>query len=190
MTEGDSPIEQLGRALTAVDGLIRAVRPEQWSAPTPCAQWTAAQLVNHLVGMNRVFVAMLSNEPPPQRSERSSGELADAFATSSAGLLAAFSRPGVLEQEFTGPLGMVTGAGRLQIRLYDLIAHGWDLARATGQDARLLPDDLAEQSLTFVRGQLSGQARPGRFDLAQPVADDAPAIDRLAAFLGRRVSWG
>ena len=88
-----------------------------------------------------------------------------------------FARPGVLERVYHGPLGAATGAERLQIRLYDLLAHGWDLARATGQPAEL-PEDVAEQSLAFVRVQLTEDARPGRFGPAQPVADDAPAIEQ------------
>jgi hypothetical protein len=47
---------------------------------------------------------------------------------------------------------------------------------------------LAEQALAFARVQLSTQPRTGRFDPAQTISDDAPAIDRLAAFLGRSVS--
>jgi uncharacterized protein (TIGR03086 family) len=74
----------------------------------------------------------------------------------------------------------------LQIRLYDLLAHGWDLARATGIPARL-PEDLAEQALGFVQVQFSAQPRTGRFAEPQPVEETAPAIDRLAAFLGRPV---
>jgi uncharacterized protein (TIGR03086 family) len=98
-------------------------------------------------------------------------------------------RPGVLERAYHGPLGTATGAERLQIRLYDLLAHGWDLAQATEQPADL-PDDLAEQSLAFARTQLTEQARPGRFGPAQIVAEPAPAIERLVAFLGRPVSTG
>jgi uncharacterized protein (TIGR03086 family) len=74
----------------------------------------------------------------------------------------------------------------LQIRLYDLLAHGWDLAQATEIPA-LLPEDLAEQSLAFVQVQFSAQSRTGRFAEPQPVEETAPAIDRLAAFLGRPV---
>ncbi|MGL5808681.1 MAG: hypothetical protein ACRCYQ_01910 [Nocardioides sp.] len=65
-------------------------------------------------------------------------------------------------------MGSATGAERLRIRLYDLLAHGWDLAQATGQPAEL-PDDVAEESLAFARTQLD---------------------DRLAAFLGRTATPG
>jgi uncharacterized protein (TIGR03086 family) len=74
----------------------------------------------------------------------------------------------------------------LQIRLYDLLTHGWDLAQATGMPAQI-PDELAEQALAFVRHQLSTPPRTGRFAEPQPLDGNAPALDRLAAFLGRSV---
>jgi uncharacterized protein (TIGR03086 family) len=182
---------QLGRASDAVAGLVSNIRADQWPAPTPCTDWTVRQLVNHLIGMNRVFTALLAGQPPPPRpsADHTEDDPAGAYRDSAAALQAAFSRPGVLERAYPGPLGTATGAERLKIRLYDLLAHGWDLAQATGQPADL-PDDLAEQSLAFARTQLAGQARPGRFGPAQIAAEQAPAIERLAAFLGRPVSTG
>jgi uncharacterized protein (TIGR03086 family) len=184
-------VEQLGRAFDAVAGLIGNIRADQWPAPTPCTDWTVRQVVNHLIGMNRVFVALLADQPPPPRpsADHVEDDPAGAYRGSAAALLAAFGRPGVLERTYRGPLGTATGAERLQIRLYDLLAHGWDLAQATEQPADL-PEDLAEQSLAFVRTQLTEQARPGRFGPAQSIAEQAPAIERLAAFLGRPVSPG
>ena len=44
------------------------------------------------------------------------------------------------------------------------------------------------QSLALARTQLTEQARPGRFGPAQIVAEQAPANERLVAFLGRPVS--
>ena len=146
------------------------------------------RLVDHLIGMNKVFTALLVGEPPPRRpaADHIEGDPAGAYRESAARLLAEFERPGALERMYHGPLGAATGAERLQIRLYDLLAHGWDLAKATGQPVEL-PDDVAARSLAFVRGQLTDDARPGRFGPAQPVADDAPAIERLVGFLGRDV---
>jgi uncharacterized protein (TIGR03086 family) len=147
------------------------------------------QVVNHLIGMNRVFAALLTDEPPPQRpsADHVGDDPVGAYRDSAGSLLAAFGRPGVLERAYHGPLGTATGAERLQIRLYDLLAHGWDLAQATEQPANL-PDDLAEQSLAYTRTQLTEQARSGRFGPAQIVAGQAPAIERLVAFLGRPVN--
>lgn len=184
-------VEQLDRAFDAVAGLIGNIRADQWSAPTPCTDWTVRQVVNHLIGMNRVFVALLADQPPPPRpsADHVEDDPAGAYRGSAAALLAAFGRPGVLERTYHGPLGTATGAERLQIRLYDLLAHGWDLAQATEQPAGL-PEDLAEQSLAFAQTQLTGQARPGRFGPAQIVGEQAFAIERLVAFLGRPVNPG
>ena len=185
--ERTADVERLGRALTAVGELIGKVRPEQWSGPTPCTDWTVRRLVDHLIGMNRVFTALLDDQPPPRRD---SGHIEEdpvgAYRDSAAALQSAFEQPGVLQRTFRGPLGAASGAERLHIRLYDLLAHGWDLAKATGQPVAL-PEDAAEQALAFVRTQLTDAARAGRFDPAQSIADDAPATDRLAAFLGRPV---
>ncbi len=184
-------VEQLGRAFAAVGHLVSKVRPEQWSAPTPCTDWTVRQLVDHLIEMNRAFAALLADEPSPPRpaTDHAEEDPAGAYGDSAATVEAAFGQPGVLERSYQGSLGRATGAERLQIRLYDLLAHGWDLAQAIGQPAEL-PDDLAEQSIAFVRTQLTNQARPGRFGPAQVVAEQAPAIERLVAFLGRPVNTG
>ncbi|MEU9304724.1 TIGR03086 family metal-binding protein [Streptomyces sp. NPDC048269] len=178
-------VEDLARASKAVADLIAEIRFEQWKAPTPCTEWNVREVVNHLVGMDLVFAAMIEGGPMPERGADSLGDdPVGAYRSSSAALQAAFSRPGVLEQSYRGALGSATGAERLQIRLYDLLAHGWDLAQATGIPARL-PEDLAEQALTFVQVQFSTQSRTGRFAEPQPVEETAPAIDRLAGFLGR-----
>jgi uncharacterized protein (TIGR03086 family) len=138
--------------------------------------------------MNLVFVALLYDQAPPERgTDRIGGDAVGAYRESRSELIAAFGQPGVLERDFPGPLGTATGLDRLQIRLYDLLAHGWDLAQATGQPVEL-PEDLAEQALAFARVQLSSQSRTGRFDSARSISDDASAIDQLAAFLGRSVS--
>ncbi len=181
-------VEQLGRALSAVGQLIARVRDDQWSAQTPCTEWTVRDLVNHLVVGNLVFAALLRDQPPPERGADHLGDdPVAAYRDTGAALQAAFAQPGVFERAYPGPLGIASGADRLRIRVADLLAHGWDLAQATDQPAEL-PEDLAEQALAFVRTQLTSSSRAGRFAPAQHVTDDAAAIDRLVAFLGRPVA--
>ncbi len=176
-------------SIAAVGALVTGIGTGQWSAPTPCTDWTVRQVVGHLVGMNRIFTALLTEQAPPEsRLDHLADDPVEAYHDSPAALQAAFEAPGVLERTYHGPLGVATGADRLQIRLYDLLAHGWDLAQATGQPVTELPAELAEQALVFAQAQLAGQDRTGRFAPAQPVADDAPALERLAAFLGRPVN--
>jgi uncharacterized protein (TIGR03086 family) len=169
--------------------LIDGIGADQWTAPTPCTEWNVRDLVSHLVGMNLVFVALFEESPMPERgADRLGADPAGAYRRSAAALQAAAGRPGVLERSQTTPVGVATGADRLQWRIADLLVHGWDLIQATGVVAEV-PDDLAEQALTFVRAQLPSQPRAGRFADPQPIRDNAPAIDRLAAFTGRPVPW-
>ncbi len=165
-----------------------ASSPASGSAPTQCMDWTVHRLVEHLVGKNLVFSAVLAEQPLPQRGDgMPSDQLARAYRESATGLLDGFGQPGVLDRTYQGPLGAATGAQRLKIRMYDLLAHGWDLAEALGRPA-VLPEDAVEESLAFARAD--GRAvRPGGgcFGPPRPVADSAPAILRLVAFLGREV---
>jgi uncharacterized protein (TIGR03086 family) len=170
-----------------VGDLIANIRPDQWKAPTRCTEWNVRDVVNHLVAGNLVFAALIDDGPMPERgADHVGNDPVGAYWASTASLQAAFARPGVLERSYPGPLGSATGAELLQTRLYDLLTHGWDLMQATGIRAQIL-EELAEQALAFVRDQLSTQPRTGRFAEPQPVDDTAPAIDRLAAFLGRSV---
>jgi uncharacterized protein (TIGR03086 family) len=139
--------------------------------------------------MNLVFAAILANEAPPGRFDIADLELPRAYDSSAELLISRFGAPGTLDRDCGGPLGSASGAERLQIRLYDLLAHGWDLARSTGQPLNV-QDELAESSLAFATRQLEGAVRDGRFGSPQPCPDDSGSLDRLAAFLGRDVAWG
>jgi hypothetical protein len=98
-------VGQLDRALAAVGDLIAGVQDEQWSAPTPCSDWTVRELVNHLVGMNLVFAALLREQAPPERGSESVGDdLVGAYRESGTAMKAAFDQSGVLERTFHGPL--------------------------------------------------------------------------------------
>ena len=169
--------------------LIDRIAADQWTAPTPCTRWSVREVVNHLVGMNLVFVALFEDGPMPERGADTLGaDPAGAFRRSAAALQAVAARPGVLDRSQATPIGVATGGERLQWRIADLLTHGWDLIQATGVVADL-PDELVDQTLSFVQAQLPDQPRAGRFADPQPIRDDAPAIDRLAAFTGRPVRW-
>ena len=60
---------RLARSFAAVGELIDAIQPGQWSAPTQCLDWTVHRLVEHLVGKNLVFAAVLAGQPLPRRGD-------------------------------------------------------------------------------------------------------------------------
>lgn len=185
-TSGESD-DQLARAESATGRLVDAVRDDQWASPTGCSGWSVRDLLNHLVGGNRIVAAALTGQAPPdQAADHLGDEPVDAYVRSGEAMRAAFAQPGVMDQMVTVPAGNVPGVVALHLRLTEYLVHGWDLARATGQSTGGLPADLAEQELAFSRAQL-GKLAPGSVPFAppQPIDDDAPAVDRLAALLGR-----
>ena len=71
--------------------------------------------------------------------------------------------------------------------LMEYLTHGWDLATATAQPIPFT-DDEAEEVLERARAtlppQFQGDGMP--FGAPVPVPDDAPALQRLMGFMGRR----
>ena len=189
----DALLHPLATALDGTGRLVAAVTEEQWALPTPCSDWTVRQLVNHVVGGNRLFTRVLSGEPLPPRDQLGARAAEDqlgtdpaaAYAGSAADLLSALRAPGVLAGTYTVPAATLPGPAIVHLRTVETLVHGWDLARATDRPAPF-PEALAEGELAFSR-DLLGRIPEGRhpFGTSQPVDDDAPAIDRLAALLGR-----
>ena len=101
-----------------------------------------------------------------------------------------FTAPEGLTRTYQLPIGEVPGTVFIELRTSDLLAHAWDLSVATGQPTDLDPE-LAEYVLAFSRQMMSrpglrGDGRP--FGEEQPSGDERPAADRVAAFLGRKLS--
>lgn len=184
------PVTQLADAARAMSPLVAGIAPGQWAALTPCEQWTVADLLRHVVGGNRLFAAAARQQqaaPPTGPDDVPETELPAAYEDSVHDVVEAFGLPGALDRGMSVPFGTVPGSVALHLRLTEFLVHGWDLAQATGQPTDF-PEALAEQELAFSQAALS-QLPPDRrpFAAPQPVPATAPALDRLAALLGRRV---
>ncbi len=181
--------------LDAHQRLVEGVRSDQWTAATPCPDWDVRGLVIHVTTGNRMFAAIADGERPegPQGLQELRLRLApganedpvEAFRASAGQLRASFSRPGFLEGRYLTPLGEGGGELMVRMRTNETLVHGWDLGRATGQ-APEFPDRVVEGALAMVRAALTSQPRASSmFGPEQPAPEDAPPLDRLAAFLGR-----
>lgn len=185
-----SPVEHLKRSLDDTGAVITGVRDDQWNLPTPCAEWAVRDLVDHLIAGNHMFARVLLGDSPstaPDQDAAVPPSRPAEYRESAAALQAAFGAPGVMDRVVTLPVGTVPGAVALHLRLIESLVHGWDLAQATGQSP-VYDEQLAEQELAFTRQMLpkiQSDHRP--FGPAQAVDGDAPALDRLAACLGRDV---
>jgi uncharacterized protein (TIGR03086 family) len=170
-------IEQLADALNRTGRLVAGIHDDQWGNPTPCSEWDVRALVNHVVNGTTAAASAFGAET------HRTAEYDEAASM----LLAVFRQPGALDRIVTIPFGTVPGAVALHIRLTELLVHGWDIAQATGQRTDF-PEELAEEELAFSKAAMDS-VPPGSSSFAapQPAPEDAPALDRLVALLGREV---
>jgi len=111
---------------------------------------------------------------------------AAAWGELAAALQAALDDPAVAGQEFdAGPPGRLTVEAAVGMLVTaDVLIHTWDLARAGGRSVTLDPPTVAE--LEAGMEPLDEMLRAsGHYGPRVPIAADAPAQDRLLAFMGR-----
>ena len=146
--------------------------------PTPCDEWDVRTLMNHMLDTQHYFVGAARGEevspPSPQPPELLSDNPVADFEHARAETLSTFGEPGVIEK--TGP--------SLGIAFADQLLHGWDLAKATAQDATM-PAGLPEAAYEMIHGRFTDDQRKGVFKPEVAVAPDASAQDKLLAYTGR-----
>jgi uncharacterized protein (TIGR03086 family) len=188
--------ELLSQAFMSTSGVLAGVSVADFSKATPCASWRVRELINHVVGGPRWYASFAvtgaapSDGSPQDAEDFSAGDFRGTFASDSERCVAAFSADGAMERMMRLPFGELPGAVYVNIAAVDTFAHGWDLAKATGQSTDLDPE-LAAHFLAFSEAALpdafrgpEGQAPFGR---RATVSESASMADRLAAFLGRQV---
>jgi uncharacterized protein (TIGR03086 family) len=179
------------RALGQAAGIVAGIGPDQLSRPTPCPQWTARDLVNHVVGVNWAFTRAGRGETVERTAapqDLIGDEPATAYDASAQAVRDLFAEPGVLERTFALPVGELPGSLARNVHVVETVIHSWDLATATGQADRL-DTDLAEAAEQIARAivQPSLRNEAGHpFAAEVAVTDGAPPYQRLAGFLGRR----
>ena len=182
-----NPLARFDRAVLAAGTVFAGVKPEQLADPTPCTEWTVRELMNHVVGGTRQFASMMTGGGPIDRSQDFLGtDPAGAFQGSVAQLRELFAAEGALERPAPTPFGERPGIVLLEMRVNEMMVHGWDLAKATGQSTDLDPELAGECLEAFRALRASGRGK-GMFDDEQPAPAGATTADQLAAAAGRRV---
>ena len=185
-----SALQRYLRELDQVTQVVEGTPADRWDAPTPCPDWSARQLLGHLVDGQRQVVALATgNGPrPPVTDPAALGRLLgpdprDGWRRAHADTTAALAQvpPGSLVPTPFGeqPVEQVVG-----LALIEPLVHGWDLAVATGQDVVLDPEAVAA-TLPTVLVLGDGLAATGMYRPARPAPGGASDAERLLAALGR-----
>lgn len=182
----------LNRAIDEVSRLVDGVSDDQLTAQTPCAEWKVRDLVNHLTGGATMFaVSAETGEVPDElmaqlmTEDQLGDDFKQAFKEASTRAMAAFSRPGIMDQTVKLPFGEMPAPIAATIAVFDLTTHACDLAQATGQQVQ--DAELVGIALEAGKQMIGPEMRvPGMFGAEQPCADDASTVDKLLAFSGRQ----
>lgn len=186
-------ISQLRDATAWAATLMDNVDASQLGAPTTCEEWDVRGLANHLTGCAYLFAGSFSApEDAPEHGGEAPDFVADdagaAFRVAADAMVGAFDGPARLEETANLPFGSIPGAAAAFIATQEMIVHGWDLARSTGQDTAGAPQDVAAAVLAAAIAE-DGESPEANHYWGEVTAADADAspIDQLAAYRGRRV---
>jgi uncharacterized protein (TIGR03086 family) len=182
----------LAQAFASTAGVLAGVDPERLDGSTPCASWTVRDLVNHIVGGATYFAVTAETGRAPARGDAPDfclGDFVTEFNKGAGRAVKAFEADGAMDKTMKLPFGDLPGGAFITIASLDTFAHGWDLARATGQSTDLDPE-LAGKLLAvaewFVLDALRGEDGRAPFGPELVAAAGSCPSDRLAAFLGRQ----
>ncbi len=206
LSVGSDPRDVLARAMSTAVEVIAAVRPDQMELPTPCHDFDVRGLIAHLVAvLDRLEMFGLQGDiggVGVQSEILADDQWVARWDASVHKVLDAWSDDSRLDAEMQLPWRTMEGRPALAIYTNELTVHTWDLAHVTGQhpawdpevldvSARAIHVELPDPDRAAMWAGVAAQLPPGvpfsaPFADAVEVPDDAPAIDRLVAWNGRR----
>jgi uncharacterized protein (TIGR03086 family) len=177
------------RAMMATLRIIDQVSPDRWHSPTPCTEWDAGQVANHIVGENLWAGELFRGKTVAQVGNALDGDLtgedpAAAYRQSVEVARKAVAAPGAMEGTCHLSFGDCSGAEYAGQLFMDILIHGWDIAKATGQDTRLNAE-LVARCLPIADAFTRQFRATGVFGDDLPVMGNADQQTKLLALVGR-----
>ncbi|WP_212732737.1 TIGR03086 family metal-binding protein [Streptomyces oceani] len=171
--------------------IAAGVRDDQLDLSTPCADWTVRDLAAHVCVLTTAFIRTARHAPPdgqaPGGGARLSPDWRERLGHDLDTLVAAWREPSAWQGEAEAGGVTMPSAELATVVLDELVLHGWDLARATGQRFTVTDHDLA-----VCTGFAAAMSTPDMLDshpgLYGPVVDtgtDPASLDVLLGLAGR-----
>ncbi len=178
-----NPVELFGEVVKNTRQIIANVRPDQLSVSTPCSEWDVKALIDHIVGGTMFFAGTLAGEEPGQPS--GDGNPADIYQSGTAKVLEAAQKPGTMEKKYQTPFGEMSGGEFMFGAFMDNLVHGWDLAKATGQNTDL-NEAHAQVCFQAFAPMMDGMRQGGAFGPEVSVPDNASIQHKMLGMMGRQ----
>jgi len=166
------------------DAAVSSVSPDKWEVQSPCEQWTARDVVAHVVeGHRSVIAGVRGGEPEPLGADEDPRR---AWEKASQAIDEITGDPKAVAKEVDGPTGRMS-AGEIIGRFVtmDLLVHTWDLARTIGADERL-DEDSVRQAYEALKPMDAMIRQPNVFGPKLQPPIDADLQTEFLYFLGRR----
>ena len=192
MTENMDPRPLYRRAVAQTETVVAAVTPEQLTLPTPCPEYDVRALLSHITGgLTRAALVGEGDPGALARPAMAEGVPDDgwpaAYRAAADRASAAWADDAKLDTLFEVPWGKIPGRFVIAGYIQEILTHGWDLAKATGQETERDPE-LALFALAGAKRILPPDIRAAADIPFGPVIDvppDATPYTQLAAWLGR-----
>lgn len=188
MNTAHSTLQPAIRECADAVALIAAhIQDEQLQGRTPCEKFTVAELVDHL-GLTLQSAARAARKEAQPAAGAGSAVSPQDLADCASLAAVAWSEGAAYEGTTVFGPGEMPADFAASITLQELVLHGWDLARATGQSFGV-SEDAGQVALGVVE-QVAERARSnGSYGAPVPVPDDAPALHRALGASGRNPGW-
>ena len=165
---------------------VRNVPAGAWDDPSPCEGWTARDVVGHLCEWIPGFFGANGVEFPDLPSVEE--DPVAAWETVQQTVGRALADPELASREVATPFSTQSLAETVDMIVTgDVFTHTWDLARATGQDDTLDPDQVQRMVASIGAMPEEAMRADGMFGPPIEVPDDADDQTRYLAYVGRRV---
>lgn len=176
--------------MTKTADLVDAVPAEAWDRRTPCVDYDVRALLRHMVGWSEVFAAGASGaaEVPDPEQYVAGPDAAARFRAAATQIIDGWQTHGT-DRSVTLSGGEAPGAVVLTMTAMEYVTHGWDLAQGAGLPVPYTEEEAAD-TLQRAEATLPAEYRgEGKaFGEIVAVPADAPAVERLAGFMGRQPS--
>lgn len=191
-------IVNLGPAAQRLADLVTRVRDDELGKPTPCPAYTLGDLIDHVGGLALAFTAAAVKDTGPHSGQGPSGDasrLGEDWRARIPRDLGTLVRAWQAPDAWTGMTriaGMDAPAPMVGLTVADeLVVHGWDVARATGQPYGCEPEllDAAHNFLVQIASPDAPAGPDVPFGPPRQVPRDAPLLDRVVALAGRDPGW-